>query len=94
MLWELIEVPGEALLMSTHNTFFCGEIRKHIHITPLIWSYIEYQEKKHFGLAKAGLNSEVVLFTSVAKFYCIFLLFIEKYYLTFHANSLIRRLFA
>ena len=39
-----------------------GHIIMRIH--PIIWSYVEYQEKTHLELAKAGLRSGVVLFSS------------------------------
>ena len=56
--------PVEALLMST-TTYFCGDLKTNItRISPIIWSYVEYQEKKkkkHLGLAKVCLTSGVVL---------------------------------
>ena len=61
MLWVLMGSTN-ALLVSTH--VFCGQIRKIMPISPLILSYVEFQEKTHLGLAEAGLNSGLVLFLS------------------------------
>ena len=49
--------------MSTHNIFLWRNKKNITGISPLIWSYVEYQEKS-IWTGKAGLNSGVVLFSS------------------------------
>ena len=41
MLWYSLKALSEALLMSTYNICFCGEIREILCCYPLIWSYEE-----------------------------------------------------